>query len=397
MQRRRRPVDQCDVRPDRSRAAAGEASAHLPATRNAAAPRPLRARMEPALDAPAAVPPADPRGQALGIACAVASAFGYAAKAIVAKLTYGYGVPVDTVVVLRLGLALPLFALLWLAARRGPRLSARDHGRVALLGAVGFYGSTWLDFAGLAYVTAGLERLVLFLNPTFVLLIAALVLRRPIMRRQWTALGISYAGIVLVFAHDARHGGADVQKGGALVLASALLYAAYLTASAELARRLGALGLTVRVALWACGVALVHYALTHPLGVLLTVPRPVLMLSLINAVFCFVVPMLLLGVALARVGAPLAAQAGLVGPVATLALGAVVLGEPVTVWSAAGAALVVAGVVLLSTSRAAEKDRGQAWPTGRRGAYLDLSRFPAMVRFGRLYVFDRQDVRMMEG
>ncbi len=200
------------------------------------------------------------RARRVGMACAAASALLFAAKAIVAKLTYRYGVPVETVVVLRLALAAPVMAALaWHAGRGRERLARADHARIAALGVAGLYASTYLDFAGLAHVTAAFERLVLFLNPTFVLLLAAVVLRRPPTRRQWAAVAVAYAGVGVVFAHEiARGGSGDVRTGGALVLASALIYAVYLTASAEVTRRIGPMRLTASVAVWAALAALVH-------------------------------------------------------------------------------------------------------------------------------------------
>lgn len=298
----------------------------------------------------------------VGMALAATSALLFAAKAVVAKVTYRYGVPVETVVVLRLGLAMPLFAaLVWRERRRAGPMAWADRARVAALGLGGLYGSTYLDFAGLAHVSASLERLVLFLNPTFVLLLAAVVLRRPPTRRQWAAVAVAYAGVAFVFAHDAALGGGDVWLGGALVLGSALVYAVYLTVSGEIVRRIGTLRLTAGVAVWAALAAIAHAAVsgaragTLTLDAMLpaTVAGPVMALSLVNAFACYVAPMVMLGMAIARVGAPVAASTGLVGPVATIALAAVVLGEPVTLWSVGGAVLVLAGVGILARERPA--------------------------------------------
>ena len=285
------------------------------------------------------------------MALAATSAVLFSAKAIVAKLTYRYDVDVVTVVALRMVLALPVFLAVALYHRRksGP-LPAADRVRLGLLGLFGYYLSVYLDFAGLAYISAGLERLILFLNPTLVLLLSAFVLRRRITRREWGALALSYAGIAAVFAHDASRGGRDVWIGSGLVFGAAVSYAIYLTWTGELVRRLDPVRLSA-IALSVAGVAAgAHFLLTHSVSTLV-LPAPVYALALANALACTVAPVFLLALAIERVGAPTAAQTGMIGPVATLALGAWALGEPVTAWGLAGSALVLAGIALLSARR----------------------------------------------
>jgi len=285
------------------------------------------------------------------MALAAASAVLFSAKAIVAKLSYRYDADVVTVVALRMGLALPVFLAVALYHRRksGP-LPTADRVRLGALGLFGYYLSVYLDFAGLAYISAGLERLILFLNPTLVLLLSAFVLRRRITRREWGALALSYAGIAAVFAHDASRGGRDVWIGSGLVFGAAVSYAVYLTWTGELVRRLDPVRLSA-IALSVASVAAgAHFLLTHSVSAL-ALPAPVYGLALVNALACTVAPVFLLALAIERVGAPTAAQTGMIGPVATLALGAWALGEPVTAWGLGGAALVLAGVALLSSRR----------------------------------------------
>ncbi|MGN8554612.1 UNVERIFIED_CONTAM: adenosylhomocysteinase, partial [Microbacterium sp. SLM126] len=182
--------------------------------------------------------------QRVGLATATIGAVLFSAKAIVAKLMYRYNVDAVMVITLRMLFAVPLFmAIGWWQARKLPALSWGDRARVVFLGFIGYYLSSFLDFLGLQYITAGLERLILFLTPSFVLLFTALGFRRQIHARQWMSLALAYAGIVLVFAHDLDVSGAQVWLGGALVLGSALSYGVYLILSGELVKRVGSLRL----------------------------------------------------------------------------------------------------------------------------------------------------------
>lgn len=302
-------------------------------------------------------PPAPPARRSLrsGLALAAASAVLFSAKAIVVKFTYREGADALTVVALRMGLALPVFAALAAAhVRASGRLAAADLLRLVLLGAGAYYASVYLDFAGLAFVTAGLERLLLFLHPTFVLLLSALLLGRRISRREAAALALSYVGIGLVVLHGVRGGGPDVVRGSALVLASALAYAAYLVGAGELVRRLPSSRVSAVTLTAACVAALLHLLVQRgPSGVaaLANVTPAVWGLSAVNALLCTVAPVLLLAEAIARIGAPSAAQVGMVGPVVTLALGTLVLGEPFTAVQGVGAALVLSGIALISRRR----------------------------------------------
>src|SRR5437763_15079248 len=123
----------------------------------------------------------------------------------------------------RMLFALPLFALLaWVAGRGKRRLTPRDWLAVMGLGFTGYYLASFLDFAGLAYITASLERLILYLNPTLVLAIGVIVFKRRVTRRQIVALGVSYCGVLLVFGHEVSFQGKGAALGAALVFASAL-------------------------------------------------------------------------------------------------------------------------------------------------------------------------------
>ena len=288
----------------------------------------------------------------VGLTIAIVGAILFSAKAIVAKLIYRYPVDAVTLIGFRMIFSLPFFAAvaIWKARNSRP-LDFGDRVRIVVLGLLGYYISSFLDFIGLQYITAGLERLILFLTPSFVLLISVVFLKKRIGRMEWMALGTSYLGTVLVFVHDAQHGGSNVVVGGSFVLASAICYAVYLILSGELVLRVGAVRLVAYAMCVSSAACILQFVLLRPLSTLVQ-PPAIYGLSLINAVVCTVLPVFMTMIAVARIGAATASQAGMIGPVSTLFMGAVILNEPVTAIQLAGTALVLAGIYLLSKKRA---------------------------------------------
>ena len=290
--------------------------------------------------------------RATGLMLALAGATAFSAKAIIVKLAYRHGVDAVTLIMLRMLLALPLFlALAWWAGRGRPSLTARDWRVVVGLGFCGYYLASFLDFAGLQYITASLERLILYLNPTLVMLLGWVLFKRRVTRGQLAAFAVSYLGILVVFGAELRLEGRDVLLGSALVFGSALSYAVYLVYSGQEVQRLGSLRLTGLATSVACVLCIVQYLVLRPVGSALDLPAAVWWLSVLNAVACTFAPVLMIMMAIERVGASVASQAGMVGPVFTILLGALLLGEPFTVWVAAGTVLVMAGVAWLAKLR----------------------------------------------
>ena len=287
-----------------------------------------------------------------GLALAVGGAVAFSGKAIIIKLAYRHGVDAVTLLMLRMLMALPMFvALAWWAGRGRPALTGRDWRVVGALGFSGYYLASFLDFAGLQYISASLERLILYLNPTLVLLLGWLLFKRRVSRRQVLALSISYVGILVVFGHEVRLEGQAVVLGSSLVFASALSYALYLLYSGREVGRLGALRLTGLASTVACLLCIGQFLLLRPWGVVLDLAPEVWVLSALNATLCTVAPVLMVMMAIERVGPAVTSQVGMVGPVSTLMLGVLLLGEPLTPWVVAGTVLVLAGVGVLARAR----------------------------------------------
>ena len=287
-----------------------------------------------------------------GIALVVIAAAAFSGKGVIIKLAYRYGVDAVTLMTLRMVFSAPFFVLLGLWAARGAQpLAMRDLRAVVALGLVGYYLASYFSFLGLQYITAALERLLLFLHPTFVVLLAAAIYKRPITRRDIAAIGLSYLGIALVFGNDLATQPGNVALGAFWVLLSALFYAVYLLGSGRLVGRVGSLRFASYAGLVSCIAIVVHYAVVRDLSVILSQPAPVYWLGLLMAVVSTVLPIVLTSEGIRRIGASHASIVGSVGPVSTIFLGAMLLDEPVTAIQVAGAALVLAGVLAIGLAK----------------------------------------------
>jgi drug/metabolite transporter (DMT)-like permease len=284
-----------------------------------------------------------------GLLFALAGAMAFSGKAIIVKLAYRYGVDAVMVIMLRMLFALPIFtAMAWWASRGQARLSGRDWLGVLGLGVTGYYLASFLDFLGLQHVTASLERLILYLNPTLVMLLGWLLYRRPWTRLQLAGMAVSYTGVLLVFGQELRLEGSNVPLGALLVFLSTISYALYMVYSGQLVRRLGSLRLVGLATSVACVLCIAQYMVLRPVADVFTVAPEVIWLSLLNALLCTAVPVLLVMMAIERVGAAATSQAGMVGPISTILLGVWLLGEPFTLWLAAGTVLVIAGIFVFT-------------------------------------------------
>ncbi len=272
----------------------------------------------------------------------------FSGKAIIVKLAYRHNVDAVTLIMFRMLFALPIFALMaWWASRGRQALTRKDWLGVCGLGFTGYYLSSMLDFAGLVYVSASLERLILYLNPTIVAVLGLILYQRKVTLRQIVGTAVSYAGVVLVFGHELSVQGSHTAWGALLVFLSAIMYSVYLVYSGELVRRLGALRLVGLATSVACVCCLLQFAILRPLSAAIVAPE-VIWLSVINATLCTAVPVLMVMMGVERIGASLAAQTGMVGPLSTIAMGTVFLGEPFTPLVAAGTLLVLTGIFVVT-------------------------------------------------
>ncbi|CAH1000372.1 hypothetical protein LEM8419_01525 [Neolewinella maritima] len=289
----------------------------------------------------------------IGLMCLLLGAVLFSSKGILIKLAYRYEVSSISLLGLRMIFSLPLFLLIGYfrsgaKASRAP-MTLADVGTILSLGILGYYLASYTDFLGLRYLSAGMERVILFTYPTLVLLIQRVVFGTPIRRVQWIATGICYLGIAVAFSGSDLRIGSGFATGAGFVFLSALLYSTYIIGSGRLAPRLGNVRFTSLALITASVSVIIHVMLAS--DPLLGLPMPVYVYGAVMAVFCTVIPSYLVTEGVRRLGAGDAAIIGAVGPVATIVLEYVVLQEHMNVLQGIGAALIICGVVIIGRSK----------------------------------------------
>ena len=296
----------------------------------------------------------DPRQALIGTAFILLGAIGFSAKSVLIKLAYAESAQIDaiTLMALRMSMSLPFFlaAALWSGKTKGETHNREEWIGLLLLGTLGYYLASLLDFQGLRYIPAGLERLILFLYPTFVVFLAALLYRKPVGKRQRQALLLSYAGIVLVYGATPQALSSETAQGSLLVFGSAVAFAIYLTGSGHLIPRFGSRRFTAYSMSVACVVTLLHFLATKPVERLIP-STEIFGLALALALISTVAPAFLMSAGIRRIGASNAAIIGTVGPVSTLILAYVVLDESLGTVEIIGSLMVLAGVVIVSLTK----------------------------------------------
>jgi drug/metabolite transporter (DMT)-like permease len=284
-----------------------------------------------------------------GLWLALIAAFSFSMKAIFIKLAYQWPIEAVTLLALRMAFSLPFFVVVGLReSRKAEPLSTQQWFVVVLLGLLGYYGASIFDFIGLHYITASLERLILFSYPTLTLIFGAVFFGQPITRRDIAAVLFCYVGIAAAFAHDLQmtEDMNTVLIGGGFVMASSICYAAYLLGSGRIIPIIGSARFTALAMLVSTGATLLHFLLTQPLAALVQ-PWQVYALSAAMAIFSTVLPVFALSAAIRRIGASHTALIANVGPVLTIIMSWWILGESISLWQWVGTAMVVAGVVIV--------------------------------------------------
>ena len=275
----------------------------------------------------------------------------FAAKGILIKLAYRYGVTASPLLMLRMLFALPFYVAvaIWLQTQKQSTLTKKEVGKIISLGLLSYYISSLFDFMGLQYISAGLERLILYVYPTLVLLILAFVKHNKIQTVEKIALAVAYAGMLLVFVHDIKLNNSWqlTALGSSLVLVSTITFAIFIVIAGDMIPHIGSLRFTAYGMIAACAGVIVHNLVTENIRSLNYAP-PVYGLALMLAVFCTVIPSFLMNEGIRILGSGRAASLGISGPIMTLFLGAVVLDETIGALQLIGAALVIGGVALVS-------------------------------------------------
>ncbi|MEA5673355.1 DMT family transporter [Pseudomonas sp. MH2] len=287
---------------------------------------------------------------------AVLAALGFSFKAIFVKLAYAAG-PVDavTLLALRMGLSLPLFAWLVWASRGAAStpLTLGDGFRVAVLGLLGYYLSSLFDFYGLQFISAGLERLILFTYPTLVLVFQAIALRERPTPRTLVAMGLCYLGLGIAFVHDlgTAGGGHAVLVGSLWVFASAVTYALYYSGTGMMLKRMGSMRMAGLCGSASSLMVLAHYLLVADVTQLAQLPAAVWANAAMMALFSTVLPIYWVALAIQRLGPTHTAAVGNLGPVLTMLASWAILSEAISGYQIAGLVLVLLGVSRLKPAK----------------------------------------------
>lgn len=291
-----------------------------------------------------------------GFIYAMLGAILFSSKSIVIKFIYEYGVDATTTLGFRLLMAMPLFAAVALfqmyKVRHGDLkpLSVKNSLKLIVLGFFGYYLASLLDFASLKYISVSLERLILLLTPTFVLMFSVLFFKKKVSQRQLISLLISYVGVLIVFVQDFSLGGSDIILGSLLVLGSAISYSCYVMGAGELIREVGSTRFVAYAMLVSTFCILIQLFLMHGID-WIAQPLPVYNWSLVHAIFNTFIPTFMLMWSVERIGAPLSTQLGLIGPISLLFLAWLFLDDPITVWDWVGTLIVLSSLYILGRAK----------------------------------------------
>lgn len=293
------------------------------------------------------------RADLVGVVLVLIASVGFSGRGILIKLSYPYGVDAVTLMMLRMAFSLPFFVVMgWAASRNAAPIARPDWWMLLGLGFLGYYMSSLLSFLGLIFVPATLERLLLYLTPTLVVVLSALIYRQRVRRDHALALALTYGGIMLVLGDTLVISQAplDLAVGSVLVFCSTLTFAAYLLGSGSIIPRIGSARFTAYASGTASLLVIAQFLLTRDFTAL-DLPPPVYVYGAMMAVLCTVFPTWAMAEGMRRIGTNRASITSSIGPVSTIVLAAIVLGEPVTTIQIAGAALVLTGVWLVGRKR----------------------------------------------
>ncbi len=289
----------------------------------------------------------------IGFILAIIGTALFSLKSIFIKLAYVEGLNADSVLMLRMALALPIYlvVLIWLMRAQTPSkiLSSRLL-KIIFLGFIGYYLSSWLDLKGLEMISAQLERLTLFTYPFMVALLGAMFFKTPLTRKIILALLIAYSGLWIVFSQELTLSGDQVPLGTLLVFLAALSFSLYVLFGKKVIHEVGSLWFTSIAMAVSSFFVLIHFAAVGDFSTLSITPLAWVWLVLL-AIFSTVIPSFMISEAIARIGPAQTGIVGILGPIVTMGLAIYVLNEPFTLWHGLGMVLVISGVALLMVKK----------------------------------------------
>ena len=290
----------------------------------------------------------------LGVSLGILGVVLFSSKAVMVKLAYTYNVDAITMLLLRMLFSFPFYvviAYLYRNENQQVKNTKKDYYWVVFFGLVGYYLASFFDFVGLTYVKASLERIILFVYPTIVLLLNRLFFKQPITKVQVLAIFLSYLGIVIAFSDEVYIYGNNVYLGGFFVLLSAVTYASYLVGSGWLIPKFGVVKFTAYAMLVSCFSVFIHFIIMSESD-LFALPWQVYSLGFLIAVFATVIPSFLVSTSIKMISSSNFAIVAGIGPISTIILAFFFLNESLTFVQFLGALLVIIGILITSFKKA---------------------------------------------
>ncbi|MFC2127633.1 DMT family transporter [Bacteroidota bacterium] len=288
----------------------------------------------------------------IGVLFAVIGVVLFSAKAIMVKLAYQYNVDAVTLLLMRMLFALPVYLVIAFKVRpqKSNELKNTDYLALVFFGFVGYYLASFFDFEGLRYIKAGLERIVLFIYPTLVVILSRVFLKTKITKIQIMAIIITYIGVVIAFSGEIDLRGDLIYKGVLLIFFSALTYAMYLVGSGWLIPKFGVLCFTSYAMIVSTVCVVAHFLIICDVE-LFSYPNEVYYLGLGMAFLSTVIPSFLVSQSIKIIGSSNFSIIGSVGPISTIILATIFLGETLTINQVVGTLIVIVGVFVISKAK----------------------------------------------
>ncbi|GAB1858640.1 DMT family transporter [Flavobacteriaceae bacterium MHTCC 0001] len=281
----------------------------------------------------------------------------FSSKAVMVKLAYQYNVDAMSMLLLRMVFSFPFYiviAFMYSNSNSTTKKTSKDWLWLVFFGVVGYYLASYFDFVGLTYIKASLERIILFIYPTIVLLLNKLFLKQKITNPQIMAIILTYIGVVVAFADEVNISGDNTILGGALIVLSALTYASYLVGSGWLIPKYGVMQFTAYAMLVSCICVFVHYSIINRVG-LFGFEWQVYALGFLIAVFATVIPSFLVSAAIKMISSSNFAIIAGIGPISTIVLAAIFLEEQLTLLQLLGALVVIVGILFISLKKSKQE------------------------------------------
>lgn len=286
--------------------------------------------------------------QRAGIILVVMGTIMFSSKAIIVKLLFAQGIGALELQALRMLIILPFYLaiLVWLLKSQSGDLSQKDIVYTIIGGIACYHLASYLDLLGLTYISAGLERMILFCYPAISTLLAWVLLKEPVTHKTWLALILSYFGVTLFFVGDLKFGNPNVVLGSALVFIASVLTAWYMIANQIYSRKIGSQRFTC-IAMLGAVVSMLSHAAIQGIEDLRQFTSPIYVGASVIAIFCTLIPTFMVSAGVKIIGASKAGIVGTVGPIVTIVLSNYLLNEPITWLHIGGAIFVLLGMRLL--------------------------------------------------